>query len=304
MDAASDRLVAAARLAGKHLPAHMRADFEALFAPQVLAVTAGVLAAWAAAHAFGLGFAVDITLLVVGFASLGFVAFQAADSLVAYVTTAVGAQSQAELELAGQHLARAISLLGVQTFVALITRGAAKRIGVRASYPIRVARLERIVQSVGTKSHVPVVRARILEALRFLETSFAKMSDEAIVSRLKAIDFSKPVEVVELPAGTQLIAYRPAGSGGSFFSVPGTPMDRLGISTAGRDFLRYQTTRPVKVLRSRAAAANDTWTPGRSPTFRQVRTAGGLFDTGERVGGGGLQYILPEGSDAVTAIGR
>lgn len=310
----TEKLVRAAKLATKHLPANLRADFEALFAPSAIAITTGVLAGWAAAHAFGIGLVADLLLVLVGFVTLGFVALQAVDEIGSYVTGAMSAATEEDLDRAGAHLAKAVTLLGVQVFVALVTRGMAKRVQSPALYQARVARIERVLASVGTKHRIPEIRQRMVTALAFFDESFPKMSEQDLLSRLRAIDFSQPVDVIELPAGTRLAAFKntefvlhPTDPtkllSGAYYTKPGTPPDRLGIATNDLTMVRYETTRAVKVLRSRAGPTMDRWSVGRTPTFGSVSTAGGRSDSGEMVAGGGVQYVLPSASDALRLVG-
>ncbi len=101
-------------------------------------------------------------------------------------------------------------------------------------------------------------------------------------SHLAGIDFNRPVEVVTLPKGTPVMQWQaPGGSQGSYYALPGTQPGNLGISPQGLDRatgqvigkvpVRYVTTDKVEVLRSTAAAIDDTWSiPGQT-----IRTEGG-----------------------------
>ncbi|MBL8750129.1 MAG: hypothetical protein JNK78_13270 [Planctomycetes bacterium] len=314
MPTASDstgKLLRAAQLAVGHLPESARADFAALFEPATIAITTSVFAAWAASHVFGIGFLADVLLLLAGVVALGAIALQAAEEIRAFVVVALDAKDDAGLDRAGAHLAKAVTLIGVQAFVAFLTRGVGKRVQTPALYAARVSRIDRLIAGIGTKHQVPQIRQRITVALTFFEESFPKMNDEALLSRLRAIDFHGTVEVVELPKGTRLVAYKSSEHvlhpeallKGDYYATSGTPAERLGIVAEGRTLVRYETTQSVKVLRSRAAPAMDRWSPDRTPTFEGVRTASGRFESGQMVGGGGVQYILPAHVGALRVVG-
>ncbi|TFY97334.1 hemagglutinin repeat-containing protein [Ramlibacter rhizophilus] len=78
--------------------------------------------------------------------------------------------------------------------------------------------------------------------------------DSRIASHARGIDFSKPVEIVTLPKGAQVVQYQiPGGPVGGYFAPVGTPAESLGISSAGRERVIYVVTEELQVLRSTAA---------------------------------------------------
>ena len=90
-----------------------------------------------------------------------------------------------------------------------------------------------------------------------------------IDSHLAGIDFDKPVEVVTLPKGTRVTQWQiPGGPQGNYYALPGTPAQRLGIAPAALDrttgqivnkvSTTYVTNSDVEVLKSTAAAIQDT----------------------------------------------
>jgi hypothetical protein len=115
-----------------------REQIAALINPTSLAIIAGVLVAWVVSHAFGVGEVIDIILLVVGALSVGFAVFTGIDHLYDFASGAYNATSEADLERAADHLAKAISILGIQAVLAVLFRG---RPNVRAGgrTPIRGA---------------------------------------------------------------------------------------------------------------------------------------------------------------------
>lgn len=117
------------------------------------------------------------------------------------------------------------------------------------------------------------LNARVVVASYFYastDLTSARYADDS-----KGIDFSKPLEVIEVAAGTGWYQYVRTGYDsvrfGNFFSpvVTATP-DCLGISGAGR--AEYKAVLPAgQGLKSVAAPIVDSWTtPGTS-----VQTAGG-----------------------------
>ncbi len=104
------------------LPAEVRGQLEALLTPQALAVMTGVLVVWAGSHFVGIGEVADGLIIIVGVAALGAVAIEGARELVAFATTAIGADSEADLDKAARHFARAVSVLGVQAVLAVLLR--------------------------------------------------------------------------------------------------------------------------------------------------------------------------------------
>src|SRR6478609_4121555 len=83
-----DKLVEAAKRATPLLPHEMQAEFASLFSPGAIAVTAGVLAAWAASHLIGVGEVADFVVLLIGIGTIGWQAVGAARDLWNYVVIA------------------------------------------------------------------------------------------------------------------------------------------------------------------------------------------------------------------------
>ncbi|WP_395702214.1 peptidoglycan-binding protein [Aquabacterium sp.] len=119
----------ALRRTAPKLPSHLQHEFLALLSPKSLGIMAGTLVVWAGSHAFGVGEAVDILLLIGGIAMLGMAAFDVAGEIGSFLSLAAGATTPAELDEAAGHLARAIAVIGVAAFIALLVRVARGRIG-------------------------------------------------------------------------------------------------------------------------------------------------------------------------------
>jgi hypothetical protein len=119
----ADKIGETMRRSLPHIPADARAIINSLLRPETLAIIAGTLVVWAGSHAFGIGEIVDIILLGIGIVALGFAVFEGADALYDFVTGALIARSDADLEKAGRHFARAVTLLGISTIQAVLLRG-------------------------------------------------------------------------------------------------------------------------------------------------------------------------------------
>ncbi|MDQ0590496.1 hypothetical protein [Variovorax paradoxus] len=124
----TDRVGETMRRALPLLPSEARSTVMAMLQPEALAIVAGTLIVWAGSHFFGVGEIVDIILLVVGFAALGMSVFSGASELTDFVQKAVNGRSDADLDQAAEHFAKAISLLGISAIQALLMRGAARTV--------------------------------------------------------------------------------------------------------------------------------------------------------------------------------
>lgn len=127
----ADKIGEAIRRSLPHIPSDARAIVSSLLQPQALALIAGTLVVWAGSHAFGVGEIVDILLLGIGAVALGFAVFEGAAELYDFTVGALGARSDADLEKAGRHFARAVTLLGVSTLQAMLLRGQGRAVTAR-----------------------------------------------------------------------------------------------------------------------------------------------------------------------------
>jgi hypothetical protein len=116
------------RTVGK-LPSSIQGEFAALLSPTSLAILVGSLVAWAISHAFGVGEVIDVILLVGGAVALGFAAFDVGKHLGHFLSLTASATTEEELNGAADHLAKAIAIMGVAAFVALVTKAAGKSRG-------------------------------------------------------------------------------------------------------------------------------------------------------------------------------
>ena len=137
--------------AGK-LPADIGSELRKFVEPEALAVMVSVLTVWGLAHLLGVGFAADIVLLVVGAAALGGVAIQAGNEIAQFVSRTTNAQVNADIDAAGTHLSRAISLIGVQAVLAILLK---KR---PATFPGQSYRYAAGPRVPGTLMYKPTIR--------------------------------------------------------------------------------------------------------------------------------------------------
>lgn len=101
-----------------------RAQLQAVINPTSLAIISGVLIAWVVSHAVGIGEIIDIIILVVGIAAIGFAVFTGLDYLYDFAVGVYRAKTIHDLDKAADDLAKAISILGIQTVLAILFRGA------------------------------------------------------------------------------------------------------------------------------------------------------------------------------------
>jgi hypothetical protein len=120
------KVEAAVRNAAQRLPGDVGNALLQLVEPQALATMLGVLTLWSGSHFFGVGEIADIILLTLGWLAVGGAVFEAASNLYNFATRALNARSNDDIKAAGAHLATAVTLLGVQTALALLTRSGPK----------------------------------------------------------------------------------------------------------------------------------------------------------------------------------
>ncbi len=122
--ALEDRFVSVLQRTAPKLPGEVREEFAAMLDPATLAVIVGVLALWAGSHYVGVGFIVDILLVVVGIGFLGWQIWSVGNDFIAFLDLTYTARTEDDLEKAATHLANFIAVVGVAAFMALVARGA------------------------------------------------------------------------------------------------------------------------------------------------------------------------------------
>jgi hypothetical protein len=119
------------------LPGETQEQLRAMISPESLAIIAGTLIVWAGSHFFGVGEIVDIILLAVGFATLGLSVFSGAEELYNFATTAINAQTEADLDRAARHFASAVNILGISVLSAVLLRRSARTVAGRGRPQVR-----------------------------------------------------------------------------------------------------------------------------------------------------------------------
>jgi hypothetical protein len=119
-----DRLAETINRAQPMLAPEVRAQVTVITSPEGLKIIAGVLVAWVAAHAIGIGELVDVIIGVTGVFAIGLAVFDGLDHLYDFAAGAYRARIDRELDVAADHLAKAIGILGIQAVLAVLFRGA------------------------------------------------------------------------------------------------------------------------------------------------------------------------------------
>lgn len=117
-----EKLKVVVQRAAAQLPAEIGKQLLALIEPTSLAIMAGVVVVWAGAQFFGVGEVADVVLIVAGWIAFGGVAISAGKELVHFALKTYNAQTDQDLTTAAAHLAKGVTLLGVQTVLALLLK--------------------------------------------------------------------------------------------------------------------------------------------------------------------------------------
>ena len=128
-----EKLIQAVSRSAKHLPGEVAEELKALFTPATLATMVAVFAVYIAAHATGIGQAMDIGMLIAGGIFFGLDAFTIFKDVAGFAG-AVNATTEEELDQAGEHLASAVAKIGVDAVMTLLTKKVADEIGKSADH--------------------------------------------------------------------------------------------------------------------------------------------------------------------------
>ena len=123
----TEKLLEAVNRGAILLPSEVAEEIKAIFTPATLATMVGVFAAYIAAHATGIGQAMDIGMLIAGGIFFGLDAFAIFKDIAGFAG-AVNATTEEELDQAGEHLASAVAKIGVDAVMTLLTRKVADKI--------------------------------------------------------------------------------------------------------------------------------------------------------------------------------
>lgn len=115
------------------LPAESQAIIKSILEPANIAIMVGTLVLWAGSHFIGIGEIVDVILLATGVLILGFSVFGGAGELSDFTTTALKASTDAQLNDAAQHFAKAVTILGISIISAILLRSSAKSVIARGT---------------------------------------------------------------------------------------------------------------------------------------------------------------------------
>ncbi|BCA62725.1 hypothetical protein HMP09_1959 [Sphingomonas sp. HMP9] len=135
----TEKVGEAIRLSLPHLPTEARQIVASLLEPRSLAIIGASVVAWAGSHLIGVGEFVDVILLAVGVVALGFSVFEGAREMLDFAETAVRARSERELDIAGKHFARAVTILGISTVQAVLLRGGTRAVRSRTARCVAAA---------------------------------------------------------------------------------------------------------------------------------------------------------------------
>jgi len=133
----TEKVEEALRRSLPYVPGDAKAIVESMLKPETLAIIAGTIVVWAGSHFFGVGEIVDIILLGVGVIAVGFSIFDGADELYSFATKAVNAKTDKDLDVAGQHFAKAVTILGISTIQVILLHGQGKVVVKRGMPVIR-----------------------------------------------------------------------------------------------------------------------------------------------------------------------
>ncbi len=289
------------------LPSEVREEFEQLLEPSNLAIIVGVLAVWAASHAFGVGEVVDVLLLLAGVIFLGVQIWTVASDFTGFFDKTINARTTGDLNQAAAHLANFIAVVGVAGFVALLAKGAKgkgpKLSALKTKLSTNVDYYSKIVLSWGSKP------AGVLQRLEVAVQFFSRngkgirefeggLSQSKMDDYVRGIDFSQPVDVKRINSNTsvsdimtgggerklRLIQYTDQHQT-NFYTLSGTSPGSLAIpNPTGKSHVVYEIVgKEIEVLISRT-----------SPL--------GPKQAGEHVLGGGLQIIVPNPAQNLKVV--
>lgn len=106
------------------MPGAVGEQMKQLLTLQNAAILAASVVAWAVSQAFGVGEIFDAIMLVVAAGSIGVTAaWEGGGELVAFMKTAVRARTNADIDRAAHHFARARAILGMSVIEAVLLRG-------------------------------------------------------------------------------------------------------------------------------------------------------------------------------------
>lgn len=103
------------------MPHETKNAFMQMVSPEALKTMAAIFVVWGASHAFGAGEAIDIILIGIGYAFVGWAALDGVKSIYEGIKGALFAKDDRQLDSAAEAMARGITTLGVNSLVILLT---------------------------------------------------------------------------------------------------------------------------------------------------------------------------------------
>lgn len=107
---------------GRELGGAAQKEIEEMLNPTNIAITVGILVVWGGSHAVGVGFVVDAVLLAVGLAFAGWAALDAFELIGQFFKKVSDASNENDIDEAGKLMAKAIAILSIAGFKALMRK--------------------------------------------------------------------------------------------------------------------------------------------------------------------------------------
>jgi hypothetical protein len=193
----SEKLCRSFVLALGQVPNAATAEVQALLTPENLAAIAALSATWLGTQGVPIvGQAVDATLLTLGVVLLAVQTADLSRALWEYANLSIGARSRADLEAAATHLARAISLAGVNVVTFILSKKVATRLSQRPpSAPLQPA-TPHGTPALGSEASMraPALASVIMRPLKVLDLKafaawIAGSQKRAVQARTPAMEY-------------------------------------------------------------------------------------------------------------------
>ncbi|WP_199902572.1 polymorphic toxin type 46 domain-containing protein [Azospirillum sp. B4] len=118
----TDRVAATLRRSIPYLPRDMQQAAKGLFSLETVYWLAGFLVVWAGGHLAGYGEAIDVVLLAIGYAMVGWSVFEGLNDLGHGIAMATTAKTGHDLDLAAKRTASGLTILTINAILALVTK--------------------------------------------------------------------------------------------------------------------------------------------------------------------------------------
>lgn len=165
-----ERLAYAVREAASRLGPEVRAKLEAMLTPENVALMVGTLVGLTAVQGVPVLNVVDAALVGTGLYAFGQDAVDVASDLVGFASKVLRAQSEEDLQVAGEQLARAVAVVGVDTVAAVLVHRTVKVVRGGAKPPSGAAEVVtpegvrvRVVAEPAPRSAVELLRSSTAE---------------------------------------------------------------------------------------------------------------------------------------------